>query len=180
MALLTTTDVSDALARIFDDREYRLAQATIAGIEGALALYLRRPLETDTYTDTITAPPGSRNIFCRNTPVATVATVTVDGTTIDPTMYWRRGWGVELRRPLADTASVTVAYDGGLEPEHAPQLRHILLRAVVREMQRTLDGVAAVTDISIEGVSYHLTAPEDIFTASELRLCGHLRCRGGA
>lgn len=139
------------------------ADAILRGLQNDLEAYLGRPATIREFTE---APRIDRhgNVSLRWTPVLEIASLTVDGSAVDSTMYLFRSWGLKnlfvadpsfgLTEPV-----VAVTYRAGLDGrnEGDPFGRSVkpkLLRAAAREFNQVVrEDAAGVSRFSVEGTS---------------------------
>ncbi len=166
MPIIDATDLGNYLAReIPVGVQAAAADEIIAGLEGDLSGHLKRPLVPTDYTDEVVKVRGGI-VYPRWTPVISVSSFTVDGTTIDPGQYEVRPHGLVdifpgfLPSPLISPApTLLLSYRAGLpgdDPTEAftRKARATLLRAAARDFNQVVrEDLAGVARSAVEGSS---------------------------
>jgi hypothetical protein len=199
MALVTNTDLTTYMDISLSLRQQDAADTVLSGLQSELEAYLGRKIESgsfaedhildsnviglsggsgpfsdpslDTTESTSGYGQGFSTIYLRESPVASVASMTVTSslagspttTLIAGTDYVVRRYGVDLYRSYPNS-KVTVTYTAGLDGTSLPIFKLMILRAATREMQNMHDDVVGIKDLEPRNV-----APVEVgFTEREL------------
>ena len=184
--LVSVNDLQIYMDVSFSNRQQDAAEFVLEGLQSELESYLRRPVEPVTVTEThviesaeigvpmssffydqsldttqrpmsVIQPPIT--IYLRNSPVASVASVTLKSPTQASAVtqqadrdYVVRRFGIDIFRGFANDL-VTVTYTGGLDGDDIPHFKSLILRAATREMQNMHDDVVGVKDLQTRNVA---------------------------
>ena len=66
--------------------------------------------------------------------------------------YTKQRWGIILYRALANDI-VEITYTGGLDGEHLPYIKLLILRAAAREMENMVDDVVGIKDLNTRQIT---------------------------
>ena len=197
--LASITELERYMDIKFSNRQNHAAEYVLEGLQSELESYLRRPVEVTTFTEnyrvestnvgiptssffydttigtnekpqTFLQPPYT--VYLRNSPVASVASVTVTAPTPGSTPevledgrdYVVRRYGIDVYRTFAND-NIEVVYDAGLEGDQIKHFRLMILRAASREMQNMHDDVVGIKDLETRNVAPLTTG----FTPEELQ-----------
>jgi hypothetical protein len=203
--LVSVNDLQTYMDISFTNRQQDAAEFVLEGLQSELESFLRRPVEVGTFTEqhviesnhmgipnasffynysldttsqTLSYIDPPATVYLRNTPVATVTSVTIQSPTMSPVAqvngrdYVVRSFGVELYRAYANDL-VTIVYTGGLDGAEIKHFKILILRAATREMQNMHDDVVGIKDLETRNV-----APlETGFTEMELNSVRRYRRR---
>lgn len=194
--LVTVDDLQTYMDIKFSNRQTRASEFVLTGLHSELESHLRRPMEVDTYTedhvvpadtgsmlvsshlynlslDTTGNPPSyiqpAVTIYARQSPIISVTTVYVTGTTgasvqlTEGTDYIVQRYGIDLYRAIPNDR-VQMTYIAGLDGPQIPIFRLLILRAAAREMQNMHDDVVGLKDLETRNVAPLTTG----FTPEEL------------
>lgn len=196
--LATITELERYMDIKFNNRQQHAAEYVLEGLQSELESYLRRPVEvgnfvetyrvesnnvgiptssffydttigTDEKPQTFLQPPYT--VYLRNSPVASVSSVTVTAPTPGATAetlvnnqdYIVRRYGIDVYRTFANDL-ITVTYSAGLAGDGIKHFKLLILRAASREMQNMHDDVVGIKDLETRNVGPLITG----FTPEEL------------
>lgn len=199
-SLVTVDDITTYMDIELTNLQEDAAEFILDGLESDLELYLGRPVTKQDFTETyvvpshqLAAPWGSylsvdtvgnnyigepaamRNphvIYLNNSPVHSVASVTVTSASSTPTTqtltegtdYFVYSYGIEVPR-VAPRQKFTISYNAGLDGASIKVFKTVILRAASREMQNMHDDVLGIKDLETRNVG-----PMDTgFLETELR-----------
>lgn len=147
-----------------DDLDFLTALIEI--LQGELQTYLGRNLFVSTISEVQTLADDQCNVFLRQTPVNSVASVQVAGqsgqqVSIDPNSYIVWPWGVQVTDPTyslvftgnnefwqqEEGTQITINYVGGLPANSLPAIRGAIIRAAGREWLARLSDVQNVKNL---------------------------------
>lgn len=192
--LLVTVPELAAKMRIeaFDDED--IAELVLMGVQAACEKWVSRPVTQRTFSETL-YPGRQGSLFFTHDPVVTIESLSVEGTEQSLDGLDIRSWGVagylvvglpsavlpEFLRVDTQYPRVDVRYVAGIDGRHRDNrlLWLTCLRAAQREMRRDLEDAAHVTNIGVEGESWSLLEPDDIFTKRELHSLTSFKKRDG-
>jgi len=204
--LVTVNDLTTYMDVKFSLRQQDAAEMVLAGLQGELEAFLRRPVEVEEFTEEYRLPSNQHGvpmgtflsidntyyndsfstsnpvdnmiyaepphmIYLRNSPVASVSTVTVqplNGTVRTLTAdddYVVHRYGIEYFYGYENDL-VTVTYTAGLDGSSIPLFKIMILRAASREMQNMHDDVVGVKDLNPRNVGPLVTGFLDTELAS--------------
>lgn len=196
--LVNITEIERYMDVKLSPRQNHAAGYILEGLQSELESYLRRPIEIGTFTEnyrvessnvglptssffydtslgtdqrvqTFLQPPYT--VYVRNSPVVSVASVTVTAPTpgsvpevlTDGTDYIVRRYGIDVYRTFAND-NIEVVYDAGLDGEQIKHFKLMILRAASREMQNMHDDVVGIKDLETRNTAPLTTG----FTPEEL------------
>lgn len=168
--VVTPDEVGRYTAKALLQSDVDFLNALVELMTSELETFLNRPLSVSTYNETYTSYDMGI-IYLRNTPVVSVASVTVSApganTMLDPTTYTVFPYGIELADPQynitpyqtawglfssnefemynVEALQLAVAYTGGLNGRAIPAIRNAMLHAVTREWLAQQSDVQNVT-----------------------------------
>ena len=200
MALATVADLKKYMDITFSNTQEEAAQMILTGIEADLEHYIGRPVTAASFSETyvaeanytgssaysffydynidrtlttvtdVTKPPYV--LYTRQTPIVSVASVTVQGQTDSSATtqtvgndYVVRRYGIDMFR-VNDNDKIVINYTAGLDStaDNTSALKLVILRAASREVQNLHDDVVGMKDLTTRNV-----APvETGFTMEEL------------
>ena len=200
MALATVADLKKYMDITFSNTQEEAAQMILTGLEADLEHYIGRPVTAASFSETyvaeanytgssaysffydynidrtlttvtdVTKPPYV--VYTRQTPIVSVASVTVQGQTDSSATtqtvgndYVVRRYGIDMFR-VNDNDKIVINYTAGLEStaDNTSALKLVILRAASREVQNLHDDVVGMKDLTTRNV-----APvETGFTPEEL------------
>jgi hypothetical protein len=204
--IVTVNDLTTYMDVKFSLRQQDAAEFVLAGLQGELEAFLRRPVEVEEFTEEYRLPSNQHGvpmgtflsidntyyndsfstsnpvdnmiyaepphmIYLRNSPVASVSTVTVqplNGTVRTLTAdddYVVHRYGIEYFYGYENDL-VTVTYTAGLDGSSIPLFKIMILRAASREMQNMHDDVVGVKDLNPRNVGPLVTGFLDTELAS--------------
>ena len=129
MALITSDDIALLLGVTYSGDDEDRVNLWIDLAIGELEAWLGRPIQVESFTEVVIADADGR-VFLSNTPVVSISSVEVDGTTLDPDSYTVTPWGLEGMWPRNqygvidyglddyddfDDPEITVEYTAGLD-----------------------------------------------------------------
>ena len=175
MALIEIDDIADLLGVTFTTNEETVVELYLDFAKGELEAYLGRPLEPESFTE-IVVPDADGNIYLSNTPVQTIASVSVGSTLTDSNYYTVMPWGLRMDFVSNQYNSIgtdsgdlvylydfeeveyTVDYTGGLDTPAAVNsvLAAVVIRAWqdrVKNIQQTNASVVGVKEMRVEDYS---------------------------
>ncbi len=200
MALATVADLKKYMDITFSNTQEEAAQMILTGLEADLEHYIGRPVTAASFSETyvaeanytgssaysffydynidrtlttvtdVTKPPYV--LYTRQTPIVSVASVTVQGQTDSSATtqtvgndYVVRRYGIDMFR-VNDNDKIVINYTAGLDStaDNTSALKLVILRAASREVQNLHDDVVGMKDLTTRNV-----APvETGFTMEEL------------
>lgn len=197
--LASMTELERYMDIKFSNRQQYTAELVLEGLQSELESYLRRPVEVASFTEnyrvettnvgiptssffydttigtnekpqTFLQPPYT--VYLRNSPVASVTSVTVTAPTPGSTPevledgrdYVVRRYGIDVYRTFAND-NIEVVYSAGLEGGQIKHFKLMILRAAAREMQNMHDDVVGIKDLETRNVAPLTTG----FTPEELQ-----------
>ena len=200
MALATVADLKKYMDITFSNTQEEAAQMILTGLEADLEHYIGRPVTAASFSETyvaeanytgssaysffydynidrtlttvtdVTKPPYV--VYTRQTPIVSVASVTVQGQTDSSATtqtvgndYVVRRYGIDMFR-VNDNDKIVINYTAGLDSaaDNTSALKLVILRAASREVQNLHDDVVGMKDLTTRNV-----APvETGFTPEEL------------
>ena len=200
MALATVADLKKYMDITFSNTQEEAAQMILTGLEADLEHYIGRPVTAASFSETyvaeanytgssaysffydynidrtlttvtdVTKPPYV--VYTRQTPIVSVASVTVQGQTDSSATtqtvgndYVVRRYGIDMFR-VNDNDKIVINYTAGLDStaDNTSALKLVILRAASREVQNLHDDVVGMKDLTTRNV-----APvETGFTMEEL------------
>ena len=200
MALATVADLKKYMDITFSNTQEEAAQMILTGLEADLEHYIGRPVTAAAFSETyvaeanytgssaysffydynidrtlttvtdVTKPPYV--VYTRQTPIVSVASVTVQGQTDSSATtqtvgndYVVRRYGIDMFR-VNDNDKIVINYTAGLDStaDNTSALKLVILRAASREVQNLHDDVVGMKDLTTRNV-----APvETGFTPEEL------------
>ena len=200
MALATVADLKKYMDITFSNTQEEAAQMILTGLEADLEHYIGRPVTAASFSETyvaeanytgssaysffydynidrtlttvtdVTKPPYV--VYTRQTPIVSVASVTVQGQTDSSATtqtvgndYVVRRYGIDMFR-VNDNDKIVINYTAGLDStaDNTSTLKLVILRAASREVQNLHDDVVGMKDLTTRNV-----APvETGFTPEEL------------
>ena len=200
MALATVADLKKYMDITFSNTQEEAAQMILTGLEADLEHYIGRPVTAASFSETyvaeanytgssaysffydynidrtlttvtdVTKPPYV--VYTRQTPIVSVASVTVQGQTDSSATtqtvgndYVVRRYGIDMFR-VNDNDKIVINYTAGLDStaDNTSALKLVILRAASREVQNLHDDVVGMKDLTTRNV-----APvEPGFTPEEL------------
>ena len=200
MALATVADLKKYMDITFSNTQEEAAQMILTGLEADLEHYIGRPVTAASFSETyvaeanytgssaysffydynidrtlttvtdVTKPPYV--LYTRQTPIVSVASVTVQGQTDSSATtqtvgndYVVRRYGIDMVR-VNDNDKIVINYSAGLDStaDNTSALKLVILRAASREVQNLHDDVVGMKDLTTRNV-----APvETGFTMEEL------------
>lgn len=169
MAIVTYQDIEAALGIYFDEVQARKASSFIDLVEGALRMYLGRPIEPTEIVGEVHYVTSARRVILLNTPVVSIDQVDLDGTpvTLEPGQQAR--WGFTLSSNQQTGYVCTVDYTAGLDPV-ATGIKAIALSALTRMYSVKDTGMEGMKYVQIEGrTRFDIADPNQIFSDQELR-----------
>jgi hypothetical protein len=194
--LVTVADLVDYMDITFTNRQKKAAGFVLEGLQSELEGWLRRPVEQATFTESYVLPNNfvgvptasffydssldttqrpisyvlpPNTVYFRNSPVASVATVTLTSpggsvaNLVQGTDFVVQRYGIDLYRGFANDR-VDVTYTAGLDGPEIKIFKLLILRAATREMQNMHDDVVGVKDLETRNVAPLTTG----FTQEEL------------
>ena len=201
MALATVADLKKYMDITFSNTQEEAAQMILTGLEADLEHYIGRPGTAASFSETyvaeanytgssaysffydynidrtlttvtdVTKPPYV--VYTRQTPIVSVASVTVQGQTDSSATtqtvgndYVVRRYGIDMFR-VNDNDKIVINYTAGLDStaDNTSALKLVILRAASREVQNLHDDVVGMKDLTTRNV-----APvETGFTPEELK-----------
>ena len=208
MALATVADLKKYMDITFSNTQEEAAQMILTGLEADLEHYIGRPVTAASFSETyvaeanytgssaysffydynidrtlttvtdVTKPPYV--VYTRQTPIVSVASVTVQGQTDSSATtqtvgndYVVRRYGIDMFR-VNDNDKIVINYTAGLDStaDNTSALKLVILRAASREVQNLHDDVVGMKDLTTRNV-----APvETGFTPEELNSVKRWRC----
>lgn len=182
MALVSSDDVQERMARTLTGPEQDAADAMAADFQAELESYLGRTLEAVVTTEERFLPDQSYQLALVNTPVIAITSVTVAGTPIDATAYAREQGGIifltEFPRDIlkaTGATTVVVVYTAGLSPTRAAPAKSIITARTVRALNRRRDEAEGASSLGVE--DYKAAYEAEGFTDAELKAVSRLRRR---
>ena len=200
MALASVADLKKYMDITFSNTQEEAAQMILTGLEADLEHYIGRPVTAASFSETyvaeanytgssaysffydynidrtlttvtdVTKPPYV--LYTRQTPIVSVASVTVQGQTDSSATtqtvgndYVVRRYGIDMFR-VNDNDKIVINYTAGLDStaDNTSALKLVILRAASREVQNLHDDVVGMKDLTTRNV-----APvETGFTMEEL------------
>ena len=200
MALATVADLKKYMDITFSNTQEEAAQMILTGLEADLEHYIGRPVTAASFSETyvaeanytgssaysffydynidrtlttvtdVTKPPYV--VYTRQTPIVSVASVTVQGQTDSSATtqtvgndYVVRRYGIDMFR-VNDNDKIVINYTAGLDStaDNTSALKLVILRAASREVQNLHDDGVGMKDLTTRNV-----APvETGFTPEEL------------
>ena len=200
MALATVADLKKYMDITFSNTQEEAALMILTGLEADLEHYIGRPVTAASFSETyvaeanytgssaysffydynndrtlptvtdVTKPPYV--VYTRQTPIVSVASVTVQGQTDSSATpqtvgndYVVRRYGIDMFR-VNDNDKIVINYTAGLDSaaDNTSALKLVILRAASREVQNLHDDVVGMKDLTTRNV-----APvETGFTPEEL------------
>ena len=200
MALATVAELKKYMDITFSNTQEEAAQMILTGLEADLEHYIGRPVTAASFSETyvaeanytgssaysffydynidrtlttvtdVTKPPYV--VYTRQTPIVSVASVTVQGQTDSSATtqtvgndYVVRRYGIDMFR-VNDNDKIVINYTAGLDStaDNTSALKLVILRAASREVQNLHDDVVGMKDLTTRNV-----APvETGFTPEEL------------
>ena len=200
MALATVADLKKYMDITFSNTQEEAAQMILTGLEADLEHYIGRPVTAASFSETyvaeanytgssaysffydynidrtlttvtdVTKPPYV--VYTRQTPIVSVASVTVQGQTDSSATtqtvgndYVVRRYGIDMFR-VNDNDKIVINYTAGLDStaDNTSALKLVILRAASREVQNLHDDLVCMKDLTTRNV-----APvETGFTPEEL------------
>jgi len=200
MALATVADLKKYMDITFSNTQEEAATMILNGLEADLEHYIGRPVTAASFSETyvaeanytgssaysffydynidrtlttvsdVTKPPYV--VYTRQTPIVSVASVTVQGQTDSSATaqtvgndYVVRRYGIDMFR-VNDNDKIVINYTAGLDStaDNTSALKLVILRAASREVQNLHDDVVGMKDLTTRNV-----APvETGFTVEEL------------
>ena len=200
MALATVADLKKYMDITFSNTQEEAAQMILTGLEADLEHYIGRPVTAASFSETyvaeanytgssaysffydynidrtlttvtdVTKPPYV--VYTRQTPIVSVASVTVQGQTDSSATtqtvgndYVVRRYGIDMFR-VNDNDKIVINYTACLDStaDNTSALKLVILRAASREVQNLHDDVVGMKDLTTRNV-----APvETGFTPEEL------------
>ena len=200
MALATVADLKKYMDITFSNTQEEAAQMILTGLEADLEHYIGRPVTAASFSETYVAEANSTGssaysffydynidrtlttvtdvtkppyvVYTRQTPIVSVASVTVQGQTDSSATtqtvgndYVVRRYGIDMFR-VNDNDKIVINYTAGLDStaDNTSALKLVILRAAPREVQNLHDDVVGMKDLTTRNV-----APvETGFTPEEL------------
>ena len=200
MALASVADLKKYMDITFSNTQEEAALMILTGLESDLEHYIGRPVTAASFSETyvaeanytgssaysffydynidrtlttvtdVTKPPYV--LYTRQTPIVSVASVTVQGQTDSSATtqtvgndYVVRRYGIDMFR-VNDNDKIVINYTAGLDStaDNTSALKLVILRAASREVQNLHDDVVGMKDLTTRNV-----APvETGFTMEEL------------
>ncbi|MBM89785.1 MAG: hypothetical protein CMQ41_15590 [Gammaproteobacteria bacterium] len=200
MALASVADLKKYMDITFSNTQEEAALMILTGLEADLEHYIGRPVTAASFSETyvaeanytgssaysffydynidrtlttvtdVTKPPYV--LYTRQTPIVSVASVTVQGQTDSSATtqtvgndYVVRRYGIDMFR-VNDNDKIVINYTAGLDStaDNTSALKLVILRAASREVQNLHDDVVGMKDLTTRNV-----APvETGFTMEEL------------
>ena len=200
MALASVADLKKYMDITFSNTQEEAALMILTGLEADLEHYIGRPVTAASFSETyvaeanytgssaysffydynidrtlttvtdVTKPPYV--LYTRQTPIVSVASVTVQGQTDSSATtqtvgndYVVRRYGIDMIR-VNDNDKIVINYTAGLDStaDNTSALKLVILRAASREVQNLHDDVVGMKDLTTRNV-----APvETGFTMEEL------------
>ena len=200
MALATVADLKKYMDITFSNTQEEAAQMILTGLEADLEQYIGRPVKAASFSESYVAEANYRGssaysffydynidrtlttvtdvtkppyvVYTRQTPIVSVASVTVQGQTDSSATtqtvgndYVVRRYGIDMFR-VNDNDKIVINYTAGLDStaDNTSALKLVILRAASREVQNLHDDVVGMKDLTTRNV-----APvETGFTPEEL------------
>ena len=200
MALATVADLKKYMDITFSNTQEEAAQMILTGLEADLEHYIGRPVTAASFSETYVAEANYTGssaysffydynidrtlttvtdvtklpyvVYTRQTPIVSVASVTVQGQTDSSATtqtvgndYVVRRYGIDMFR-VNDNDKIVINYTAGLDStaDNTSALKLVILRAASREVQNLHDDVVGMKDLTTRNV-----APvETGFTPEEL------------
>jgi hypothetical protein len=170
MAIVTYQEIEQALGIYFDEVQARKAVSFIGLVEGALRVYLGRPVEPTEVVGEVHYVTSSRRVMLHSTPVVSLQRVELDGVEIEVAPEHRARWGFELSVPQQSGYVCTVDYTAGLDAV-ATGIKAIALSALTRMYSVKDTGMEGMKYVQIEGrTRFDIADPNQIFSDQELRM----------
>lgn len=183
--LVSVYDLQTYMDISFTNRQQDAAEFVLEGLQSELESFLNRPIEVAEFTETHVIDSSSTGlptasffydysldstqqpigliqpaatVYLRNTPIASVSSVSIKGPLVDPIEqeaerdYLVHRWGIEVYRALAKD-TVTVTYTAGLDGTEIKAFKILILRAAAREMQNMHDDTVGLKDLETRNVA---------------------------
>ena len=171
MALIEVDDIADLLGVKLTTNEETVVEYYLDFAKGELEAYLGRPIEVESFTETVVADADGR-IYLSDTPVESVSSVTINGEEQSTDFYRVTPWGIELGLTgtsysssefgldssyLFDLydADIVVDYMAGLDTPAA--VNSVMAAVVMRawrdrqsSLQQSEDGHTGIKEIRVE------------------------------
>jgi len=155
--IVTTAELQASLPlHLFMGTEMETAASVILdGLQGQVEAYLGRPLETVTVTETPTTMVADGTLLSQ-TPVLSITSLVLNGSTIDASLYAVRSWGIFgwLAPDLYASSTCTVTYRAGLleaKPHALAPIRRLILQAAKRSMAKLLADQVGLGEVGVDG-----------------------------
>lgn len=200
MALASVADLKKYMDITFSNTQEEAATMILSGLEADLEHYIGRPVTAASFSETyvaeanytgssaysffydynidrtlttvtdVTKPPYV--LYTRQTPIVSVASVTVQGQTDSSATtqtvgndYVVRRYGIDMFR-VNDNDKIVINYTAGLDAstDNTSALKLVILRAASREVQNLHDDVVGMKDLTTRNVAPVATG----FTVEEL------------
>ena len=189
MALATVADLKKYMDITFSNTQEEAAQMILTGLEADLEHYIGRPVTAASFSETyvaeanytgssaysffydynidrtlttvtdVTKPPYV--VYTRQTPIVSVASVTVQGQTDSSATtqtvgndYVVRRYGIDMFR-VNDNDKIVINYTAGLDStaDNTSALKLVILRAASREVQNLHDDVVGMKDLTTRNLA---------------------------
>jgi hypothetical protein len=185
MAVVSVSDLEDYLGRVLTGPDVTAASVVLDMVQDDMESYLGRTIEVAQFTDTryLYANPGYPRSFVplTQTPVQTVVSVTVDGTSFTADQWAIERSGIELLTVniptdlLDDPPQAVIVYTAGLGEPAVSQLKFTILTRAARLMNRRKDDLFGARDASVEG--YRVLYESDQWSDRELMVADRWKRR---
>lgn len=158
MAVATISDIELYLGRPLTDAQTQVADATISRSQLLVEAYLKRKLETASFTSTTTIRINQTFIDLPYTPVNSVTSVTVDGVAWAAGTWTMERSGIQLDdvslNPNANnTSTVVVVYNAGLGSDAKEIGKMVVIAHASRLLNKLASDQLGMESLSEGGVS---------------------------
>lgn len=151
MALITVEDVRDAMSGVtFTPEQERDLRNRIDEVQSEVEVFLRRPVQTVTITETL-VPDVEGNVYFASTPVQVLTTI--DGLAPDGQLTLRGydpvlgGWTYATANTWSATGFVVV-YDAGIVGTGIGAVKAFMKRVIADEMTASHDDTLTAKDLT--------------------------------
>lgn len=183
MALVTANDIQTYLGRDLSDVETIAASAVfIPTVEGEASVAVNRPIEAAQFVEEQLVEYDQTSVRLRRSPVVSVVSVVVEGSTVAAADYIVRSWGLDFTTlvgttlPIAMTITYTAGLDDVLDAPALQALRGVVMGRVARMVNKIVnDDSAGVASITVEG--YTVRYMDDGWTEHEADVLASMRRR---
>lgn len=182
MSIASADEIQARVKRTLSSSEQAAAEAMIDDFQAELESILGRPMEPTDVVETRFLPVGWFELSLRQTPIISIASITIDGNALDASAWSRIPNGINFRTTGPTNALmpspelvIVVSYRAGLDaPKNAPA-KSIITSRVVRALNSRADESEGATSVAVE--DYKIAYVDDGFTEAEMRAVSRLRRR---